>query len=77
FPSEPERSDRNVDSSIFPVSSENCNIFSARLYLSETWSPDPEDQVDKATCIVVDGYYADSNTPSYYPDQNPFDNNLA
>ena len=67
FPSVPEGSDRNVDSSIFPVS--------ARLYLSETWSPEPADQVDKATCIVVEGYYADSNTPSYYrmdfdPDNN-------
>ena len=75
FPSVPEGSDRNVDSSIFPVSSENWNNFSARLYLSETWSPEPEDQVDKATCIVVEGYYADSNTPSYYrmdfdPDNN-------
>lgn len=75
FPSVPEGSDRNVDSSIFPVSSENWNNFSARLYLSETWSPEPADQVDKATCIVVEGYYADSNTPSYYrmdfdPDNN-------
>ena len=71
FPSVPEGSDRNLDS----VSSENWNNFSARLYLSETWSPEPEDQVDKATCIVVEGYYADSNTPSYYrmdfdPDNN-------
>ena len=75
FPSVPEGSDRNVASSIFPVSSENWNNFSAWLYLSETWSPEPEDQVDKATCIVVEGYYADSNTPSYYrmdfdPDNN-------
>ena len=66
LPSVPEGSDRNVDSTVFPVSQENQNIFSARLYLPETESPAPANWVSDATCIVVEGYYAGSDTPSYY-----------
>lgn len=65
-PSVPDGSNRNVDSAMFPVAPENQNEFSAQLYLPETDSPESADWVSGATCIVVEGYYADSDTPSYY-----------
>lgn len=61
-----EGSDRNVDSLIFFVFLENWNNFFVWFYLFEIWLFEFVDQVDKVICIVVEGYYVDSNMLSYY-----------
>ena len=65
-PSVPQGSAGEVNSAMFSVLPEDQNRFSAQLYLPESDSPVAADRVNKATCIVVEGYYADSDTPSYY-----------
>ena len=65
-PSVPTASTANVNSSMFVVSDADMNDFTAQLYLPESASPASGDWISKATCIVVEGYYAGSEKPSYY-----------
>ena len=65
-PSVPVTSTGNVNSDIFIVDDAEMNDFSAQLYLPESASPASGDWVSKATCIVVEGYYAGSDKLSYY-----------
>ncbi|WP_455674578.1 fimbrial protein [Phocaeicola sp.] len=65
-PSVPDGSSGNVNSNMFTVADEDLNEFSARLYLPEVNSPDADNRVSQATCIVVEGYYNGSTQLSYY-----------
>lgn len=77
-PSVPDGSSGKVASEMFPVSSDDLNEFTARLYVPEINSPEASHWVSSATCIVVEGYYADSDTPSYYRmDFDPNNDNNA
>lgn len=77
-PSVPDGSSGKVASEMFPVSSDDLNEFTARLYVPEINSPEASHWVNSATCIVVEGYYADSDTPSYYRmDFDPNNDNNA
>lgn len=65
-PSVPAISIGNMNSNIFVVSDADMNDFSARLYLPESASPATDEWISRATCIVVEGYYAGSDKLSYY-----------